>query len=244
VKLIVIDTETTGVESEDQVVEIGLSVRSTARPLLRWRWSSLVRPTVAVHPGARAAHHITDAELAEQRTMQELLRERDLPELHPEAADDGEVVLVGHNVSFDVRLLRQSGVPTRLLDVPHICTLRCAREIWPDEEKHSNQFLRYSLGLRVDPKEADPAHRALPDVVVTSALLDEMLKKHTIEELVAMTGRPLLQRVVRFGKHRGREWSTLDQGYLEWILDPRRNPPFDEEVRYNAEYHLRRGARR
>jgi DNA polymerase III epsilon subunit-like protein len=39
----------------------------------RSRWSTLIRPTVPIAPEARACHHLSDAELADKWTMQELL---------------------------------------------------------------------------------------------------------------------------------------------------------------------------
>lgn len=148
----------------------------------------------------------------------------------------GADVLVGHNVEFDVRMLLQSGVEARLLPALHLCTWCCARHLWPDAPKYSNQTLRYwkELDVRTD----GPSHRALPDAAVTEALLLLMLNEHTPEHLIHLTTKPVLQSKVGFGKHRGTPWSRVDTGYLRWLLSPNRQPPFDDETRYAAQYWL------
>ena len=55
-KIVVIDTETTGVDDADQVVEVALVKLCDWRRLLSW----IIRPTVPINVLARATHHITD----------------------------------------------------------------------------------------------------------------------------------------------------------------------------------------
>jgi exodeoxyribonuclease X len=185
---------------------------------------------------------VTDEELARALTMQELLERNGLPGVWPDAGDDGEVVLVGHNLDFDVRMLRQSGVPDAAIPQQRICTLKCAKHLWPDAPAYGNNVLRYWLELRVE--DALPPHRALPDATVTAAVLERMMQEKTVEELLELTGRPVLQTTIKFGKYSGKEWKDVDRSYLQWLLDPRRQPPFGEEVLYAARYYLENGARR
>lgn len=221
-RVVVVDTETTGVSEIDQVVELALVTAKS--------WSSLVRPSCPVSPEARAAHHITDEELADAPTMANLLERRGLPEFAPSS----ETVLVAHNAEFDRRVLIQSGVPVSLLPERTICTWRCALHLWPDAPRHSNQVLRYYLDLDVPPLDMSP-HRALPDALVTLALLNRMLLECTMERLVKITAEPALLGVVRFGKYRGTRWQDLESGYLRWIL----KQDFDEDARHTARHWLR-----
>lgn len=253
--LSVTDTETTGVSEADQVVELAVVLtRATERVVTRprtksgrdVRWSSLIRPTCPVSPEGRAAHHLTDSELAEAPTMAELLERRGLPEFGRVPALDEEHVLVAHNAEFDLRMLAQSGVPAALLPVRTICTWRCAQHLFPNAPRHSNQVLRYHLGLIVKLPIGVPPHRALPDALVTQALVERMLETHTVDQLVGLTAQPVLQQTCRIGQYRDRPWSVVDIGFLRWIArqGPRRPGPgdrdvgFDEDVLFAARHWL------
>lgn len=249
-RLCVTDTETTGMDPADQVCELGIVTihwdSIGLKPLsAEDRWSTLIRPTVPVKPEARAAHHLTDAELASAFTVDEHVQQGGFPQLY-----DGPFVFVAHNAEFDLRMLRQSGV--HVLDsAPVICTYQCAKHLWSDAPSYKNQVLRYWLGLDekygtvslLDTSAGErvhrtltlaslPPHRALADCVVTAALLREMLTLKTVEELIEMTRTPVLQKNVPFGKYRGQPWSAMDRGYLNWIL----GKEFDEETMYAARY--------
>lgn len=226
-----IDTETSGLESKDQVVEIALVKRDLSMPLETpaIRWSSLVRPTVPINYDARAAHHITDIELSKAPTMDKVI-----PILKKHFKESN--IIVGHNLEFDIRMLLQSGVPEKTLPAARICTWKCARHLWTDAPRYSNQVLRYFKEL--DVKVEGPMHRALPDALVTDALLVCMLKETTAEKLIELTSKVILQTKISFGKHRGSLWKDVDPSYLKWLLDPRRQPPFDAEVLHVAQYWL------
>lgn len=222
-RVAVTDTETTGLSPEDQVVELAIADTEGNR------WSSLVRPTCLVSTEARAVHHISDAMLESAPSMAEILEGRGLEEYA------GDAVFVAHNAEFDRRMLLQSGVPEKTLPARTICTWRCALHLWPEAPRHSNQVLRYYLGLSVVESEDSSPHRALPDVAVTLALLERMLLERSIEELIELTERPALLYRVYFGKYRGSRWQDLEPGYLRWIL----SKDFDEDVKHTARHWLR-----
>jgi exodeoxyribonuclease X len=219
-----LDTETTGLLPEDKVIEIGLVTRDLNDPrAIVWEWSTLVKPKVPVHPAARAAHHITNAELAAAPTIVKVRRQLHMRLIKAD-------VLVGHNLEFDERMLLQSGIPQSMLPPYRLCTWRCARHLWPDAPGYGNQTLRYHFELDVQPN--GPPHRALPDAIVTDALLRHMLKECSIERLIELTSTPVLQTKVGFGKYRGKLWSEVDLSYLQWLNNPQREPPFNEEIKY------------
>ena len=223
----VVDTETTGAEETDQVVEVAsvqLRLNGFADVVKVRTWSSLFRPTVPVSAIGRAAHHITDAELARAKTVVESLP---LPIV-------GDVIAC-HNAEFDLKMLTQSGVPREALPERVICTWRCSMHLFPDAPRHSNQVLRYHLGFEpVGGKSKLPPHRALPDAQITAGLLVRMMRQKTPDELVKMTKLPVLLHTVRFGKYRGQLWETLDEGYLHWIL----SKSFGEDEKYTAQHWI------
>jgi len=225
-----LDTESSGVGTEDQVVEIGLVFRDLCSASLINSWSTLIKPSVVIHPSARAAHHITDKELLEAPTIEQIMP---LLKKHFSIAD----AIVGHSLAFDIRMLLQSGVSEAILPPSRICTWLCARHLWPDAPGYSNQTLRYWHNLEVE-LNGFP-HRALPDAIVTDALMLYMLRENLPERLIELTTTPVLQTKVLFGKHRGKLWSEIDIQYYRWLLHPKRQPPFNEEVRYAAAHWLK-----
>lgn len=235
-RIVTLDTETTGMKDIDQVLELALvSWRYPTEFEPDAHWSSLIKPTCPVSVGARAVHHISDEELEGRLSMQGLLDQRGLPELgilrkgskHDDYSSE-PVIVAAHNMAFDERILRQSGLT---LTMPKICTWRCSMHLYPDsEDGHSNQVMRYYLGLEVPEVTDLPPHRALPDAVVTAALLQHMLLKHTPEELVALSTTPVRLKKVRFGKHKGMLWKDVPSDYLDFVL----KKDFDEDVKTTA----------
>jgi exodeoxyribonuclease X len=223
---VVIDTETTGMEDQDQVIEVAAVWEDGHRHYL-------VRPTVPVHPAARAAHHITDRTLStcapapSWRANTEALVTMGTP--------------VFHNADFDMKVMAQTW--PGLATPPHICTYRVSLRLWPDAPSHSNQALRYWL-------EEEPAwlppnlppHRALPDACVTTALLHRMVREVAPDDTAAAlttmaqwTLEPVVLHRVRFGKHQGLLWSQVPRDYLRWVL---RQPDFDRDVMHTAHHFI------
>jgi exodeoxyribonuclease X len=232
-----IDTETTGMEPHDVVIEMAAVRRD-------WHYHFMVNPgDVPVVPEARAAHHITDAELAVCATAEVWL-----PTVM-ELTGRPDHVLVFHNAEFDTRMIQQTW--PQIGGAPHICTYRCSLQLWPDAPSHSNQVLRYWLSLHVEKTRLHP-HRALPDALVTHALVMRMiedlvygrnehvrlpdlpaeeLRDAAIERLVHLTTAPVVLHRVRFGKHQGLLWKDVPRDYLQWII---RQADFDRDVLHTA----------
>jgi exodeoxyribonuclease X len=231
----VTDTETTGLDEDDQIVELGLALSEwdpAARALsLVSTFSSLVRPTVPVKPDARANHHITDAQLARAKAARQVVDRA--PYLSP------EVIVVGHNLEFDVRMLAQSGVVDYVAPHRKLDTYRLALHAWPDSPSHKNQVLRYYLEIAVPgPWDKQPAHRAMPDVMVTLGILERLLQWRPVEDLLRLTETPVLLKTCNIGAWRGKPWASVDMGMLRWIL----NRDFSEDVKHTARHYLNRRA--
>lgn len=216
------DTETTGMEAETNSLVEFACVREDFGT---W-YHSLLRPRHPISFGAMGAHHITE----------------DMVTLapHPEdwfeeiAIDVVPIGLVFHNAGFDKGFL-----PARFANVPIVCTWRCSLHLWPDADSHSNQALRYELGLDLGdmPEEAGgAAHRALYDAWVTCALYDRIRKDsgRDFDGLVELSEAPVLLKKVRFGKHQGELWEDVPKSYLRWIL----GQDFDKDVVHTARHYL------
>ena len=232
-RYIVLDTETTDMDPETSgIVEIAGISRDVNGDLLTY--SALCNPGIPIGVEAMAVHHLQDNMLKEALTPKEAMGEMLLRLL--EGVDEEEVVpLVAHNAEFDRGFIAK--ISDAFADKSGwICTYRCAMHLWPDAPKHSNQVLRYWLGLELDLPEDLHPHRALYDVIVTEGILKRMLNLRSLDELVALSQEPILLKTVRFGKHKGAEWANLPADYLRWIL---KQPDFDSDSRNTAMHYLR-----
>jgi exodeoxyribonuclease X len=166
----VIDIETTGIDPEtDAIIEIA-SVDLLKDGTIANQRSALVRPPIPVPPESSAVHHLIDEDLAFAPQLDEVLDQF-----------RGADAYVAHNADFERSFLQR-----HLGDAVWACTYKSALRIWPDLPSHSNQALRYRLGL-VNPFNIDrhtlSPHRALSDAIVTAAVFNEIAKHATWPEL-------------------------------------------------------------
>ena len=197
IRVLVVDTETSGLHPDKGagVVELA-GVLMTDDPYqvkLLGDWQSLVNPGHHVPPEASAVHHLVDDDLVESP---------DLPTACDgmrEALGPWDVV-VAHNVKFDRAFL------PLFHDRPWGCTLKASRE-WLESPSYSNQVLRYHLDLRpyIPPHCGEMAHRALYDCYCTAYLLQHLLKKVSIGQIVELTRRPVSSARTRASS--GRTWT-------------------------------------
>ncbi len=221
----IIDLETTGIDATAHVVEVG-SVDLLPDGTIARHEEHLVKPPCLIPAEAQAVHHITDEDVAHAQPWKVVA-----DAFFNRSACSDLVAFAAHNAGFEKQWL----TPALLRGIPLICTYKGAVRLWPQAPRHSNQVLRYWLQLQLDRSLADRAHRALPDAYVTAHLLREMLKKASIDDLIAWTGEPLLLPKVPFGKYRDQPWDAVPSDYLQWIL---RQADMSEDVVHTARQHL------
>lgn len=229
-RLRVIDFETTGIPTETEshaLVEVGYCdlVQSTAGWRVEAPVAVLVNPKRAIPIEAMAVHHIRDRDVADAPS----------PDRTFMALADGADGYCAHNIDFERRFFSGG-------DTPWVCTFKSALRIWPDAPSHSNQALRYFLGIDdhedFDPERAMPPHRAGPDTYVTAFILRELIDQASLEELIRWSSGPALLAKVGFGKHRGMRWSQVPKDYLEWIVN--KSDMDDRDVRATAKHYLKK----
>lgn len=219
----VVDFETTGMPPGAAVCEVGYcDVRTyeddpaeIGDPI-----GILVNPNRPMPPDARAIHHIGDADLVGASPIE--VGFMALSEGAPE-------VFCAHNAKFEQQFFTGG-------QAPWICTLKVARRLWPDSPSHSNQCLRYFLGIELEDALATPPHRAAPDAYVTGFILLEALKLATVTDMIAWSAQPSLLPRVTFGKHRGQQWSELPPDYLSWLVN---KSDMDEDTKFTARHYLK-----
>lgn len=220
-KWVVLDCETTGLNPDkDQVVEVAWIWEKDGKLHSR---DSYIHSSVPIPPEASGIHHIVDKDLVGAPSLVEYFSKEEFP----------QGVIVAHNAKFDKAFF------PNLQNRKWLCSYRCAMHCFPDAPNHKNQVLRYYLGLDPTlPTTTLAPHRALYDALVTVELLEFMLKDHTIEELLELQDRPVLQSVARFGKYKGQLWKDIDRGYLRWMINQDSSGGIDEDLKYTARYWL------
>ena len=214
IEICVIDTETTGVDDDARLVEIGAVIltRDEDDNIEQYPKWDLVNPGIPIPPTASAIHHITDKMVEAMPQAREVFQDYECYEYY-----------VAHNAAFDKRFVGHFGGRW-------ICTYRCAYEKWPDAPGYSNQVLRYWLGLPNPPKTAGHPHRALYDCYVTAEVFLRLMEDGMgISEMLKVSSRPRLLREIPFGKHAGTKFTELPKGYVDWM---RQQSDWDEDVTY------------
>jgi exodeoxyribonuclease X len=226
----VIDFETSGDIGEGEVIEIGWADLTHGGYIIPYR-PTLIRPTRPISIETMAVHHLRESDLKHGISREEAFAEL----LHiPAPRDllgDVNVAFAAHSAKFE-----QSWWPELHPNNPWICTYKCALRIWPEAPRHSNQVLRYFLGLDLPPSLAMPPHRAAPDAFVTAHILKKLLQQADVEQLIRWSSEPALLRKVGFGKYVGMAWTDVDDGYLRWIL----SQDFDEDVVHTVRHEMAR----
>ena len=236
-KIIFLDTETTGNGAQDRLCQLALKERYVDEPLV----NALYRPPVPISIESMAIHHITEKMVAGRSSFADAPEYSGLKDL----LESDEAVTVAHNAAFDLAMLGREGVVPRR----SICTYKVAYALDPDDTlpNYRLQYLRYLLGLEIEAE----AHDALGDVLVLEALFDRLLAKmkgrHGTEEaaldaMLAISARPLLFTTIRFGKYSGKrleEVAKADPGYLRWLLEQKKQSPETEgDWIYTLEHYL------
>lgn len=226
----VVDAETTSMDDPCEMVELGWTDLHLSDG--GWRIDGephalLVHPRMPVSFPAQAVHHISFAQAAMEGID---------PWDARRIAVYGVDLVATHNWKFDRRFIRT--------DLPAICTFKGALTVWPNLQGHGNGSIRYELGLCLGDPRAYPAHRAGPDSWITAHILLELLKHRTVEQLIDISGKPVLLRKIGFGEHSGKLFSDIPESYLGWIVNKSKMPddPDREDVVFTARAELNRRA--
>lgn len=225
-KLIFLDTETTGNTKDDVLCQLAYHELGSNTD-----FCELYNPGRPIPPEASAVTHITNRHVADKPKFTESKDYENIKNL----LEDQDSILIAHNASFDIGMLEKEGIVPKNF----ICTLRVARDLDTDGKlpKYNLQYLRYALDLNVEAQ----AHDALGDVHVLRALFERLLAKMAelhgnedlaIQKMIEISSHPSILRTINFGKYAGRsleEVVKMDRGYLEWLYDQKRNSDQNEE---------------
>ena len=155
-KILFLDTETTGNSDKDRLVQLAVKELFIDEPLV----NALYKPPVPISIESMAIHHITEKMVAGKPAFKDSPEYSGLKDL----LESDEVILVAHNAAFDLAMLSREGIVPRR----SICTYKLAYALDPNDQmpNYRLQYLRYLLDLDVEAE----AHDALGDVLVFEAL--------------------------------------------------------------------------
>jgi DNA polymerase-3 subunit epsilon/exodeoxyribonuclease X len=242
-KYIILDTETTGTDEQDRVIQLGYMVLGGKEIEVHNEFCSA---DVPINYAAMEVHGITPEMIAGKPKCTEMPAYKRLLELNTP-----ENYMIIHNAPFDLKMLEKEGfeVAMKVID-----TLRVAKHVYEDEEAHRLQYFRYKLGLYKE-EEAEAkklgievkAHDAIGDVLVLKLFLTKLREavekkypgENPVEKMVDLTNTPILVKTFRFGKHKGKsleEVAQEDPGYLRWMLSSMDN--LDDDMRYSINHYL------
>lgn len=230
----VVDVETSGLPEDEQhaICEIGWVDLDVDTGVINNPATFFVNPGHPIPPRIRAIHHISDemvtGAMTPDRAVARLL----------EGLGDGDV-LAAHKASFEQSFIDAG-------DRPWLCTWKVSLRAWPELVSHSNQALRYELGIDADdgfrPNEAMPPHRALPDAWVTAFILKRELALRPIDRLLQISVEPGFLYWCPGQKHKGKtfkEVAHVDPSYLGWIAD---KSDMGEDEKFTARHWLQKVA--
>ncbi|MDH4945255.1 exonuclease domain-containing protein [Sulfurimonas sp. C5] len=242
-KYIILDTETTGTDELDRIIQLGYLVLGGKETEVHNEFCS---SDIEIKFPAMEVHGITPEMIAGKPLCTEMSSYKRLLELN---TPDNYMII--HNAPFDIGMLQKEGFS---LQMKLIDTLRVAKHIFEDEDAHRLQYFRYKMGLyKQEKQEADAlgivvkAHDAIGDVLVLKLFLTKLREavqakfpnENPVEKMVALTKEPILVKMFRFGKYRNKtlqEVAAEDSGYLRWMLKSMEN--LDEDMRYSINYYL------
>jgi exodeoxyribonuclease X len=169
--VIILDTETSGLTAKDQVIELAYMVLDNDMPKLiaNSTFNQRYRPTAKIHAKAQEVHGIGFRDLLSCPSTTKI----ELPEI---------TYMIGHNIAFDVRLLRQSNpnLAEQLDNIKYICTKQLVLRV---EKQFKIPFLNHKLDTLIRHyypdivEELIPAkHEALSDCVKCFVLMKKIFE--------------------------------------------------------------------
>ena len=239
-KYILFDTETTGVEEKDRIIQVGSMI---IEPKTKVKiFDELCSCEIPISIEAMETHGITPLHIQNKPKFIETNFYRTLKELNNE-----ENFLIAHNISFDLSMLEKEGFKNK---IQLIDTLRCSKHVFSDAKAHRLQYFRYHLKLyELENDEAlkyniqIKAHNAIGDVLIMKLFLSKLVQKikdlyptiNPMNKLVELSKTPVLIEKFNFGKYKGKkiiEVCNNDMNYINWMLD---NLDLDEDIKYTID---------
>ncbi|MEA2049732.1 MAG: 3'-5' exonuclease [Campylobacterota bacterium] len=226
-KYILFDTETTGNQEEDRIIQVGAMIVNSKGEVEVF--DELCMAPLPIKIQAMAVHGITPDLLEGKGVFTDTNFYKTIQSLNNQ-----ENFLIAHNMPFDMGMMKKEGFEPNLKIID---TLRVAKHLLKDEESHALQFLRYSLELyKNEQNEANKynitikAHDAIGDVLVMKLLLSKLVALtkeqfpgvNPMLKMEELTKTPIMIETFKFGKYKGKKITDVcdsDMNYINWMMD-------------------------
>jgi len=161
--IFVLDTETTGLGDDAEIIEIGI-INGSGETVM----NTLLKPTISIPADATAIHSLTDDDLQNAPVFADVVEEL-------EGIIQGNILLM-YNAEYDLRLLRQSARKAKIRLNLEPAAIRCVMleyaEYFGDwDNKHQSwKWQKLSNAIRhtgYEPAQGMLPHRAIADCVAT-----------------------------------------------------------------------------
>ena len=235
-KIIVLDTETTGVAELDRICQLAYIVLNEEGRVEEIH-NELCTPPLAIGFESMAIHHITPEMLAGAPTCIDTKAFSRLVELNTP-----DNLMVIQNAEFDLGMLIKEGFESKMRLVD---TFRILRASYPLDTPHGLQFKRYQWGLYhkeqalIDELGVEiKAHDALGDVIVLKHLFEKLNEDYTIDSMVELCSEPIILEFIPFGKNKGKRFEEVAlnaRNDLRYMLD---NFDLDGDLKATLTHHL------
>ena len=239
-KYILFDTETTGSQEEDRIIQVGAMIVDSKGQVEVF--DELCSTVLPIKLEAMAVHGITPELIEGKQPFTETNFYKTLQSLN-----DQENYLIAHNIPFDLGMLHKEGFKD---NIKLIDTLRVAKHVIRNSNSYALQYLRYSLELYKEEKQEAlkyqieiKAHDAIGDVLVMKLLLSKLValvkeqfpKSNPMVKMEELTRTPIFIEVFKFGKYKGRNVEEVcdeDIGYINWMID---KMELDSDMKYTLD---------
>ena len=238
-KIIILDTETTGTLEEDRICQLSYVVVDITSQIDELH-NELCTPPLDIKFDAMAVHHITPEMIVGKPLCVDTNAYQRLCELNT-----SENLIVIQNAKFDLDMLAKEGFTSQMQLVD---TFRILRAKYPLDTPHGLQHKRYQWGLYKDEQAIIDtlgieikAHDALGDVIVLKNLFDRLLQEQSLQDMIDLCRGPILLEYMPMGKFKGQLFSQLaisERNTLYYMLD---NFDLDEDLYYTIMHFLEIG---
>lgn len=259
--VMILDTETTGVSDNSDIIEFSASFPTSANDSFEdvYNYTARFKPTHVVPAEASAIHFITSEDLENEETYT-----RKHAEFYP--LFELKQYYVGHNVQFDQRMLQFNHVrhsddefPALYDDSKWICTLKLAKKLFAEDPEFKNltlSFLWFKFELYKTCTRKIVPHSAEDDVYMTYKVLTHLvniaIERNLIDpntdigsQVVELANTPICYSTMTIGKHKGWIMEDVPMNYLEWMImnmDVMNSemPNFDSDLAHTVEVEITR----
>jgi len=160
-----LDTETTGLDYEDEIVDVAIIDRSGSVLL-----NTLIKPTISIPPAATNIHGISNEDITDAPSFPDIL-----PRLRESL--EGRTVII-YNAQYDLRMLEQTAQAHDLTISDFIEEANCAMEMYAEFHGDWNDYHQsYTwkklevAARRFDLDIPQDLHRALADAELTRQVI-------------------------------------------------------------------------